>query len=109
MSSIYSTYYHEPNPRFGECGAAFITTDIDTTSSEQLDKFNETCKRILKSLNNLVSSYSDTSICPINEGKKSSLTFSIYLAGNPYQEEGQYEVRAMSNKEIIIVKEIKKE
>lgn len=106
MTNI-SAYYHKPNVRFGECGSAYITTEIDTASSEQLENFNKVVKRILGSLNNLVSSRSkETAICPINEGKRSLLTFSIFLAGNPW-EKGQYEINAMDNEEIFkIAKEI---
>lgn len=91
-------YYHSPS-LYG-CGTAHITTDIDTESSEQLDKFNKTCRKILKSLDNLVSSYSKIEIRPINEGERSSLTFPIYLAGNSYQEDGKYEVKTMHNETI---------
>jgi len=107
---MYSVFYREPN--FPNAGRALISTDIITSSSEELDKFNTICKKVLESLNNLVSTFR-TEVCIINKGKSSNLTFSIYLGGNLGQNDGKHELRAMTNDVIfetskkIIRKEIK--
>lgn len=112
MNTSYSAYYHEPARDSYELprrsgGMAYVMTNIDTGSSEQLNKFSQFRNEVLKSLDNLVSSASKIEMCPINEGKKSSLTLRIYLGGNPYEENGQYKVREMCPEQIFnLAKEI---
>jgi hypothetical protein len=108
----YSICYHAPNAFLRQCGVVYITTDINTVSLEQANNFKRISNKILESLGNLVSSFR-TTICPVNEGEKSSYIFSIYLGGNLGQEGGEYEVQALNDEQIlntakgIIAKEIK--